>query len=102
MLLECPRSQPRKGVKAVIKLSLRSEFSETMCEQIGVVEVPKISSRECVEAVKLFLQERISERMSEQIGVVEVPKISSREGVEAVKTVLSRANFRKDVQTNWD
>ena len=68
-----------------------------MCEQIGVVEVPKIASGEGVEAVKLFLQERISERMSEQMEFVQVPRISSRECVEAVKTVLSRANFRKDV-----
>ena len=69
-----------------------------MCDQICVLEVPKISTQERFEAVKKFsLRSKFSETMCEQIGVVEVPKISSREGVEAVKTVLSRANFRKDV-----
>ena len=59
-----------------------------MSEQIGVVEVPKISSQESVEAVNIVPQERISERMCEKNGVVEVLKISSQESVEGVKCVL--------------
>ena len=59
------------------KIILQARNSETMCEQI--VEVPKISIQESVEAVKIVPQERISERMCEQIGIIEVLKISSQE-----------------------
>ena len=65
-----------------------------MCEEIGVVGVPKISSRERVEAVIFeFSRERISERMCEQIGVIEVRSNSSQESVEAVKDFHSGAYF---------
>ena len=52
-----------------------------MCEQI--VEVPKISIQESVEAVKIVPQERISEGTCEQIGIIEV-RNSGQESVEAV------------------
>ena len=55
-----------------------------MCEQIGVVEVPKISNQESVEAVKVLFQDYNSQRMCENIGVIEVPKILSQESVNAV------------------
>ena len=37
-LLECPRSQA-----TTVSMSLWSKISESMCEQIGVIEVPRIS-----------------------------------------------------------
>ena len=52
-----------------------------MCKQIGISEVPKISSQLSVETIKIVLQERISERICEQIGVIEVLKISSQEQI---------------------
>ena len=41
-------------------------MSERMCEQIVVLQVPKISSQKSVEAVTIFLPVHISERMCEQ------------------------------------
>ena len=48
-----------------------------MGEQLGDIEVPKISSKEIVEVVKSIPQERISERMCEQSEVIDVTTISS-------------------------
>ena len=36
-----------------------------MCEQSGVIEVPKIASQKSVEAVTIFFRVHISERMCE-------------------------------------
>ena len=79
------------------KLSFGSKFSERMCEQIGVIEVPKIQPGECRGSQKFVPQERISEWMCEQIGVIEVPKISGQESVKAVRKCPSEANSREDV-----
>ena len=50
-----------------------------MVEQIGVIEVPKISSPKSVDVVESILQKRISERMCEQCEVIDVTKISSQD-----------------------
>ena len=50
-LWECPRS-PATRVSRQSKLFPQERISQRMCEQIGAVEVPKISSQESVEAVK--------------------------------------------------
>ena len=63
-----------------------------MCDQICVIEVPKISGQESVEAFKTFPSRPNFRKdvwtgrgfWSEQIGFVEVPKISSQESVKAV------------------
>ena len=52
------------------------DVSERMGEQLGVVEVPKISCQESDVAVKIVPQERNSGRMGKQIRAFEVPKIS--------------------------
>ena len=62
-----------------------------MCDQICVIEVPKISSQERVEAV-IFCFSSGADFLN---GVIEVPKISSEESVETSK--LSGSYFRKDV-----
>ena len=49
-LLKCPRSLARTVVEA-LEIVLQERISERMCEHIGVVEMPKISCQECVEAV---------------------------------------------------
>ena len=54
----------------------QKRISEKMCEQLGVIEVPKKSSQESVEIVKIIPQEQMSERKREQIGVIDVTKIS--------------------------
>ena len=65
------------------KLVPQERISETMCEQI--VEVPKISIQESVEAVKkLSLRSEFLSRTCEQNGIIEVRKISGQECVEAV------------------
>ena len=53
VLLECPRSQPRK-VSRQSYIVPQERISETMCEQNGVVEVPKTSGQEGVEAFQYF------------------------------------------------
>ena len=89
-------------------MSLWSKISERMCEQIGVIKEPKISSQEgvnvpveqkflrgCVNRSRLLksprsqarkvsmsLWSKISESMCEQIWIIEAPKISSQEGVD--------------------
>ena len=50
-----------------------------MGEQIGVIEVHKISSQKSVEVVKSIPQERISERMCEQSEFIDVTMISSQD-----------------------
>ena len=87
-LLKCTRSHAKK-VSRQSTIALQERISESMCEQIGVVEVPKISNQESVEAVKIVPQERIPEMMCEQIGIIEVPNLSRQESVEAIKI----ANF---------
>ena len=72
-----------------------------MCEQIWVVEVPKISKQESVEAVKVLFQDCNSQRMCEIIGVIEVPKILSQDRVDAVEIVLQERISEKDVCVNW-
>ena len=52
-------------------MSLWSKISERMCEQIWIIEEPKISSQEGVA-----LWSKSSERMCEQIRAVEMTKIS--------------------------
>ena len=49
-----------------------------MCEKLGDIEVPKISSQKSVEVVKGIPQERSSERMCEESEVIDVSKISSQ------------------------
>ena len=49
--LKCPGSQVRT-VSRQSYIVAQERISERICEQIGVVEVPKISSQESVEAVK--------------------------------------------------
>ena len=41
-----------------------------VCEQLGVIEVPKNLRQESVERVKILLQEQMSERTGERIGVI--------------------------------
>ena len=52
-----------------------------MCEQIGISEVPKISSQFSVDTIKIVPQVHISQGMCEQIGVIEVLNISSQEQI---------------------
>ena len=55
------RNRERVDCSHILFLSV-SKFSERMCDQIGVIEVPNISTQESVEAVMKFVpQERISE-----------------------------------------
>ena len=91
-LLKCSRSQARK-VSRHSKRCPQDRISERMCEQIGVLVVPKILSHDRVEAVEIVFQERISEKMCEQIGVLQVPKISSQESVKAVKKLSFRSKI---------
>ena len=54
-------------------------ISERMGEQIGVVEVSKISGQESAEIVKIISQKQMSERTREQIGVIEAPETASKD-----------------------
>ena len=100
-------------------MSFRSEFQRRMCEQIRMIDVPKVSSQESVEVFKKLsfgskFSERmceqisgqesrvtrncpsqpISERMSEQIGVLAVPKILSQDSVcRGSRNCRSGVNF---------
>ena len=45
-----------------VKIVPQKRISERMCEQLGVIEVPKNSRQECVKIVKIIPQEQMSER----------------------------------------
>ena len=94
--IEMPKISIEESVEAVEHV-LQDRISERICEQIGVGQVPKISSQDSVEAVIFCVsRERICEWMCEQIGVVEVPKISCQESVEAAINCPSGTNLRTD------
>ena len=77
-----------------LEIVRKETISERMCEQSGVIEVPKISGNDkCLRHSKFFPQDRICERICEHIGVLEVPKILSQESVEASQKCSSGANF---------
>ena len=69
-----------------VKIVFEKRISERMCEQFGVIEVPKNSSQEQIVVVKSIPQERISERMCELCEVIDVTKISSQ-GPSLLRTV---------------
>ena len=72
----CPRTLARKHVEVVKNIPQEQMFERTG-EQIGVIEIPKISGQEGVEAVENIPQERIPVRRCEQSEVIGVTKISS-------------------------
>ena len=84
-----PKISIHESVEAVENFQER--IPERMCEQVRMIDVPKVSSQEGVEAVKkLSFGSKFSERMCEQMEFVQVPRISSQEQIlqRAVEQVL--------------
>ena len=50
------KTSSQESVEAVSSVFLGSAFASGMCEQIGVIDVLKISCQDNVEAVKIVLQ----------------------------------------------
>ena len=77
-------------------------ISGRIFEQIGVIDVPKISSQGSVEAVKNVAHEQISERMCEQTEVIEVPSVDEVATRDPLAEVRGRQGVsRETLETGW-
>ena len=64
-----------------------------MCEQSGVIEVPKISGHESVEAVKTFHPKANFSMDVNRSGFMRCPRIQARKVSRQSKIVLQEQNF---------